>query len=308
MKKIYLLLFVVLFQQSYAQTFQNFTTAGNQDQYVPVVFRSVTPDGGNRTFFISRPGIHEGRMWLAHGLLSITGIGTGWGSNGHSLRVDNFTYGMDAPTHTGKIISFAGRILCAQENNDIIVYLRGGTLFYYGNAELIRNNGTYQDATGQSLTSVPITDPLYNLPKGTYYGTYDINAKTSNFAAIENGNVGIGISKPINKLDVNGVIHAKEVKVDLQNWPDYVFKKGYNMMSLKEIEDFIKKNGHLPNMPSAVKVESEGAKLGEISLKLVEKIEELTLHSINQNKTIEEQNRKISDLETKIETLILNQK
>ncbi|MDY0931775.1 hypothetical protein [Chryseobacterium sp. CFBP8996] len=302
------MLFIVVLQQTFAQTFQNFITAGNQDQYVPVVFRSVTSDGGNRTFFISRPGVHETRTWLAHGILSITGIGNGWGSNGNSLRVDNFTYGIDGPTHSGNIISFAGRILCAQENNDIIVYLRGGTLYYYGNAEIIRNNGTYQDATGQSLTTVSITDPLYNLPKGTYYGTNDINAKTSNFAAIENGNVGIGISNPTNKLDVNGVIHAKEVKVDLQNWPDYVFKKGYNLMSLKEIEDFISKNGHLPNMPSATKVENEGAKLGEISLKLVEKIEELTLHSINQSKTIEGQNKKISDLESKIEKLILNQK
>lgn len=54
MKKIFLLLTIVVFQQSFAQTFSNFVAFGNQNQYVPVVFRSTTADGGNRTFFISR--------------------------------------------------------------------------------------------------------------------------------------------------------------------------------------------------------------------------------------------------------------
>lgn len=318
MKKIYFFLLFVICKFSFAQNFQNFTTAGTQSQYVPVVFRSTTASGGNRTFFISRPNIHETRYWLAHGILSITGIGAGWGSNGHSLRVDNFTYGMDEPISNGNIISFVGRILCAQENNDIIVYLRGGTLYYYGNAELIRNDGSYQDATGQNLSTVSITDPLYNLPKGTYYGTYDINAKTSNFAAIANGNVGIGISNPANKLDVNGLIHAKEVKVDLQNWPDYVFKKAYNLMSLSEIENFILEKGHLPNVPSADEVVKNGVNLGEMDAKLLEKIEELTLYSIEQNKQIkklqqenkqlQQQSEKINALEKQIQELLSTKK
>ncbi|WBV61636.1 DUF4200 domain-containing protein [Chryseobacterium camelliae] len=308
MKKIYFLLMIVFFQQSFSQSFLNFTTVGTQDQYVPVVFRSTTADGGNRTFFISRPNIHEDRYWLAHGIVAITGIGYGWGSNGNSLRVDNFTFGVDAPSSNGQTISFVGRVVCAFANNDIVVFLRGGTKYYYGNAELISNTGSHQDAAGQNLSTVSITDPLYNLPKGTYYGAGDITAKTSNFAALANGNVGIGVSNPLNTLDVNGLIHAKEVKVDLQNWPDYVFKKEYDLKSLSEVEKFIKENGHLPNIDSATDMVKNGAKLGEMNVKLLEKIEELTLYTIEQNKQLKSQSEKIEILEEKLEKLMIDKK
>lgn len=296
MKKIIYFLLLFLFQQSFAQAFLNFTTAGTQNQYVPVAFRSTTSDGGNRTFFISRLNIHEDRLWLAHGILAITGIGNGWGSNGNGLRVDNFSYGYETTSNNpNKIISFVGRVICSQATNDVIVYLRGGTSYYYGNAIMVANTGSYQDAAGQNLSSVSIYDPLYNLPKGSYVGSFDINAKTSNFAVVDNGNVGIGVSNPLNKLDVNGLIHAKEVKVDLQNWPDYVFKKEYGLMPLAEVEKFIKENGHLSNIPSASEVEKDGVKLGEMNAKFLEKIEELTLYVIQLNKEIKqlrEENKK----------------
>lgn len=225
---------------------------------------------------------------------------------------------MDTPTSNGQTISFVGRVVCAFANNDIVVFLRGGTKYYYSNAELISNTGSHQDAAGQNLNTVSITDPLYNLPKGTYYAAGDITAKTSNFAALANGNVGIGISNPINKLDVNGVIHAKEVKVDLQNWPDYVFEKEYKLNSLEEIERHISEKGHLPNIPSAEEVIKNGINLGDINVKLLEKIEELTLYSIEQNKQIKKlqeenkalqsQSEKIERLEKQLEKLLSNQK
>jgi hypothetical protein len=312
MKKICFLLIFVFFQQAFAQNFTpvflNFTTVGTQNQYVPVVFRSTTADGGNRTFFISRPNIHEDRDWLAHGIVAVTGIGYGWGSNGNSLRVDNFTFGVDGPSSSGQTISFVGRVVCAYANNDIVVFLRGGTRYYYGNAELISNTGSYQDSAGQSLSTVSITDSLYNLPKGSYYAAGDINAKTSNFATLANGNVGIGVSNPLNPLDVNGLIHAKEVKVDLQNWPDYVFKKEYNLMSLSEVEKFIKKNGHLPNIDSASDVEKNGVRLGEMNAKLVEKIEELTLYTIEQNKQLKLQSEEVKELKRQVQELLLLKK
>lgn len=114
---------------------------------------------------------------------------------------------------------------------------------------------------------------------------------------LENGNVGIGTANPDEKLTVNGKIHAKEVKIDLLIPADYVFHRyykgmselnpDYEMMSLEELEIYIKENYHLPNIPSANKIQEEGLKLGEMSNLLLEKIEELTLHIIEQNKRIE---------------------
>jgi hypothetical protein len=101
------------------------------------------------------------------------------------------------------------------------------------------------------------------------------------------GNIGIGTSNPKNKLDVNGTIHSKEVKVDMEGWSDFVFKKEYNLPTLAEVENHIKEKGHLENIPSEEEVLKNGINLGEMNAKLLQKIEELTLYSIQQSKEIE---------------------
>lgn len=112
------------------------------------------------------------------------------------------------------------------------------------------------------------------------------NSNTSNTFPLY-GNIGIGTNNPDAKLAVNGVIHTKEVKVDVVNWPDYVFKNAYNLPSLKSTELYIKNQGHLPNIPQASLAEVNGVFLGEMSAKLLEKIEELTLYAIGQEHRIE---------------------
>lgn len=101
-----------------------------------------------------------------------------------------------------------------------------------------------------------------------------------------NGNLGIGISNPQNKLDVNGTVHAKEVKVDMNGWADFVFKKEYQLPTLEQVEQHILEKGHLPNIPSAEEVGRNGINLGEMDAKLLQKIEELTLYTIELNKKI----------------------
>lgn len=99
--------------------------------------------------------------------------------------------------------------------------------------------------------------------------------------------MGIGTETPDAKLAVNGDIHSKEVRIDLNNWPDYVFNKSYKLPTITEAEQHIKEKGYLINMPSAEAVESKGLELGEITRLQQEKIEELTLYIIELNKRIE---------------------
>lgn len=103
-----------------------------------------------------------------------------------------------------------------------------------------------------------------------------------------NGNVGIGIAVPANKLDVNGIIHSKEVKVDMNGWSDFVFKKEFNLPTLEEVEKHIAQKGYLENIPNEEEVLKNGINLGEINAKLLQKIEELTLYMIDVNKKVNE--------------------
>ncbi|MDN3588113.1 hypothetical protein QWY86_15625 [Pedobacter aquatilis] len=118
------------------------------------------------------------------------------------------------------------------------------------------------------------------------------------------GNVGIGTESPMEKLSVNGKIRAHEIKVELQNWPDYVFQLDYKPKSLEELHRYIKANKHLPEIPSAEEVAINGVDLGEMNKLLLKKIEELTLHLIEKDRQLlreqelnQNQNRRIHAIE-----------
>ncbi|MCF8449732.1 MAG: hypothetical protein K9G49_07670 [Taibaiella sp.] len=81
--------------------------------------------------------------------------------------------------------------------------------------------------------------------------------------------------------------HVRVASHGTTSWADFVFNKGYNLMSLDKVEEYIKKNKHLPEIPSAAEVAKDGIDLAEIDAKLLQKIEELTLHVIEQQKRIE---------------------
>lgn len=104
----------------------------------------------------------------------------------------------------------------------------------------------------------------------------------------ENGNLGIGTANPNGwKLAVNGKIKAKEIKVDAGS-RNFVFSNNYNLPKLKEVENHINEKGHLKDIPSAKEVEKNGISLGEMDSQLLQKVEELTLYTIQQQKEIEE--------------------
>ncbi len=100
------------------------------------------------------------------------------------------------------------------------------------------------------------------------------------------------------QVDNSGKLHARQIEVDVDVWPDYVFKKGYQLMSLEELAEYIIKNKHLPNIPSAVNVGKNGLNLGKMQKLLMEKVEELTIYTIQQNnqiKQLEKENQMLKD-------------
>lgn len=115
----------------------------------------------------------------------------------------------------------------------------------------------------------------------------------------KNGMIGIGTSDPDQKLTVKGKIHTQEVLVDLNGAvaPDYVFEKyyqgqsalksDYQMLDLKSLEAFLKQNHHLPEIPSAQKLKEDGLELKKMNLLLLQKIEELTLYTLEQQKQLD---------------------
>jgi hypothetical protein len=134
----------------------------------------------------------------------------------------------------------------------------------------------------------------------------DIN----NGFVISNGNMGIGTFAPDSKLTVKGDIHTREVRVDLNGAvaPDYVFEKSYDLLSLTDLENYIKENKHLPEVPSAKAMEEEGLNLKEMNLLLLKKIEELTLHLIEMKKQSDALNALVTQCQDEILQLKTKQK
>lgn len=99
------------------------------------------------------------------------------------------------------------------------------------------------------------------------------------------GNIGVGTRNITAELTVDGKVQAKEVIVEENVGADFVFEENYDLSSLPEVENYIKKHKHLPDIPSAEQMKRNGVKVGDLQMKLLQKIEELTLHLIKQEKT-----------------------
>lgn len=156
-------------------------------------------------------------------------------------------------------------------------------------------------AAGKVLTSDANGVATWQTPSGGGGGGYWTDAGSGNlYNTTQAGTVAIGLTTVPSgyKLAVAGNIIAEKVKTKLQasGWPDFVFQPGYNLPSLKEVEQFIKENNHLPGVPSSKEIEKNGLDLGDGQATLLKKVEELTLYMIEMNKQVEKLNEENKEL------------
>ncbi len=194
-----------------------------------------------------------------------------------------------------------------REGEDIVVYKNGVEVFRRsgGNdVSLIVDAALYSSAAhvGNVVASFGNTALPTQVTPGGVSGPWGIlpgsttDTYTTGAVAIQGATLPAGYS-----LAVGGEIIAEGVKVTLiENWPDYVFKPGYKLLSLEEIKKYIDEHGHLPGVPDAELVEKEGVELMEMNKKLLEKVEELTLHLIRQNELLKQQQEEIDQLKKKV--------
>ncbi|GCC50449.1 hypothetical protein SanaruYs_06640 [Chryseotalea sanaruensis] len=217
------------------------------------------------------------------------------------LQNGNIGIGVSQP---GAKLEVNGNINVGSPNSVVLGY--GATLSFLG-ASL---NGDplwisrYNNSANKSELRLNLGDDFGQQEDMFTIGTHHWNGGEwkPHFSVHASGKVGIGTTNPDAKLAVKGTIHAEEVKVDLQvPGPDYVFEPTYQLPSLTKIENYIKANKHLPEVPSAKEMETNGINLSEMNMLLLKKVEELTLHLIRIEKENELQRKEINELKRREE-------
>uniref|UniRef100_UPI004047999E hypothetical protein n=1 Tax=Flavobacterium sp. TaxID=239 RepID=UPI004047999E len=246
----------------------------------------------------------DGRMYIQTRFFNYANNTWDWNNNLVLRASGNVGIGTEDPTAKLQVqgdIKAVGDINSYRSNNDT-----GGKIGFETYDTFLINSQKVAHY-GMSKYSNQSSFPMIAL--SGYFGTTFHTVGTERMRIAENGNVGIGTANPDSKLTVKGSIHAEEVKVDLAIAPDYVFEKyydgystlksDYKMPTLQEVEAYTKENKHLPEVPSAQEIKENGLKLGEMNAILLQKIEELTLYLIEQNKEIEKLKTKVDELSKK---------
>ncbi len=162
-----------------------------------------------------------------------------------------------------------------------------------GSAHLfLKNDLSEWSLAAQSDEEFHIRDETYSK---TIF-TIQPNAPADMVYITTTGRVGIGTNSPAHKLDVDGTIRATEIRVE-SNGADFVFDEDYKLMPLNELEANIRSNKHLPGIPSAKEMQENGVGVSELQTKLLQKVEELTLYVIQQQKENEALKARVAELE-----------
>jgi len=217
--------------------------------------------------------------------LSISAGGQGGGGTStfweQGLKIAAFNTYMRLGAYSG-VSGFSGSAVIGE------VDASGSDLGVFGGIgkQLVLGANKSRHMTIESSGKVTISDPGVTLNVG--------NALPSSF-----------------RLFVQDGILTEKLKVSPKNtadwsWPDYVFSKSYKLNSLDSVETFINKNSHLPDVPSAKEIGTNGFDVAEMDAKLLRKVEELTLYVIDMNKKLNEQEKEKT--QTKEEVAVLKKK
>ncbi len=200
------------------------------------------------------------------------------------------------------------RPLAAGTGNVAVMQLKNsnvGDYYYIGIKKMATGHDAVQSVyyaatnTFRAFSAINSATGKYEIRNGVGVAEF-LNA--GNVLFNNTGNVGIGTTNPLAKLSVNGTgtfngkVKCTEVEVLLAAWPDRVFKAGYNLMPLEEVEAFVNANSHLPGVPSESEVLQNGVNVGDMNAVLLQKIEELTLYMIQLKKDNEQLKAQIEKL------------
>jgi hypothetical protein len=145
-------------------------------------------------------------------------------------------------------------------------------------------------------------DPQKGTGVSKGYGVFQTGGSDLNYFA---GNVLIGKTTQVNTgyiLDVNGNIRSNQIVVNTTG-ADFVFAPNYKLYSLSALKKYLDKNHHLPEIPSAKEMHAEGLNVGDNQIKLLQKVEELTLYMIEKDNEIKDEKEKSRQLTEKLDRL-----
>lgn len=303
MKKNLLLAFLlvsILITPVFAQYSNSFVVRGDLDKFYPVVFQDLSYGNNKATELeIGRSNVHTDGTWRGSLISKFRIHTTNWGNGSNFIDANIRQFS----PYSGPFI--AGWTDATISNGDliVIVWLKGGTNTYYLNSLTNINPVVYdgvqhplplQETNGPAWSYKSSIDTYVNSNGESSGGSAYYTGSSNNYFA---GKVGIGTASPDEQLTVNGKVHTKEVRVDLNiPVPDYVFEPAYKLPALDDIKAYIDLNHHLPEISSAAQIKKEGLNLGEMNIMLLKKIEELTLYLIdlkNNNDTLEARVKKL---------------
>jgi hypothetical protein len=155
------------------------------------------------------------------------------------------------------------------------------------------------------ILSLGVNDDGVNIANNSLYRGFNFKNLSGNLLTINpEGTVGIGTATPNSsyKLDVAGRIRANEIVINTSG-ADFVFSPTYKLRTLPELEQFVKTNNHLPEIPSATEMQQQGVSVSDMQTKLLQKVEELTLYMIELKKENEQLKSENVTIRTEIEKL-----
>lgn len=272
-------------------------SAGNY--HTVLGLRGWSDDSGGRAHELAFAD--DSKIYLRSGFNS-----TGWGG-WRSLLVSDESGNFDVN----------GNIKLANRANNFTIGYASLSETYSGASTILGNNLIAGSAVNTVKKTISVPDPGTFVSLNYYYGiTFHtgVNGALNVDQPVENsekmritqsGNVLIGKTQQANanyKLDINGKVRANEIVVNTTG-ADFVFENGYRLRPIVELEKFVKQNKHLPEIPTAKTMQTEGVGVSELQTKLLQKVEELSLYIIELNKKNEKQEEAIGELKKELEKI-----